>query len=1187
MVNKEFIHLFAQSATQSVKIKKIIKNLENNKEICLTGLTGSARSFIISYIVNSLNRPVFVVTPDISTALKYNNDIKLFSQKTVNFLQTQEASPYEQVWNNPAIYKEQINALNSFRSGESQILIAPSKNLLNIYLNKEFSDKNALYLKIKNSADPQDSAIKLVNLGYKRVITITDPGEFSVRGDIMDIYPISEPPVRIEFFCDEVDSIRTLNIDNQRSIKKIEGIKIEPRYKILFSEENKQNFIKNINKIKEKQLSELSENAKYTLEATIANFIESFEADSYPEGIEYFAPIVNMAGQSNFDGIFDYLPKNTIIISHESAEIYHKLNIQNEKYLNEYQKNIREGLALKLPDLLHKNPEEIIQNLNKFSALKLNSFINDYNDLSESDFAMQEEIETLPVPKFMADINKSASFAVDLRKKAYSVMIITEYPQRIIEALKDFDCPFLEIDNQVIPENIMFSREIIISKTGFSEGFILPEINLAVITDTELFNKKIKKPTLGRKLSKKEDFDYLTSLNDLKENDYIVHVKHGIGKFIGICKQEFDGQQKDYLTLEYAMGDKLHMPAEQINMLSRYRGAGTAPKMTRMGGAEWNKVKSKVKGAIADIAEQLLKVHARRAKNKGFMFETDSPWQLEMENAFPYTETPDQLQAIIDTKNDMESEKVMDRLICGDVGFGKTEIAIRAAFKAVLSGKQVAVLVPTTILAQQHYLNLLERFRPFSVKIDLLSRFKSLKEQKETIKRIITHECDLVVGTHRLLQKDIQFKNLGLLIVDEEHRFGVTHKEKIKEFKSDIDILTLSATPIPRTLNMALSGLREMSIINTPPINRAPVKTYVGGFDESLLRTALNHEIEREGQIYFLHNRVQSIYKVAEELQNTVPKARIAVAHGQMNEKALEKIMYDFGAHEYDILVCTTIIESGLDIPNVNTIIIDDADKFGLAQLYQIRGRVGRSDIQSYAYCFYRNGKILTKEAMNRLKAIKDFTTLGSGYQIALRDLEIRGIGNILGPQQHGHMLSVGFDIYCQILEETINELKGEKTEKKEPAIIDINITAFIPDEWAGDKEQKMIEYKRLADVRSSIELEFLENEWTDRFGKIPDEVKKLIKVIRLRLKASDIGILLVREAFESIRMFSNISLAEFRLLKAKLHPDIGQKLKWTASPKTSENGNSIILINNISMTNEEKLNTLEDIFNTIINFNV
>ena len=1174
MYNQEIYNIFSDLASQSAKIRKILRNLDHHQTTCLTGLTGSARSFLLSYIVNNLQHPVLLVTPDISTALKYHNEIKLFTNKITNFLFSQETSPYEQVWSDPSITEEQLKALKSFRTGEADILITPAKNLLNTYLERLKTENNSVCLKLKAPADPQETAKLLIDIGYKRVVTVVDPGEFSLRGDIMDVYPISNEPVRIEFFCEEVESIRVFNIDNQRSIRRIEEIIIEPRYNILISEEKKQLFIRKINEIKDKQIEKLSENAKYTLETTVESFIMSFEADTYTEGIEYLAPLLD----DDFSDIFDYLPEDTVIITHESIELKQKLYVQDEKYLKEYEKNINEGSALELPCLLHKKPDEVIENIGKFAALNLTSFINDEADAVE-------EMENISVPKFLADINKAAYYMTDLRNKGYSVFVTTEYPQRLVEALKEFDCHSIDIDLNTPQFFDIKSREIIISRAGFTEGFVLPEINLAVITDTELFNKKIKKPTLGKKLSKKENIDYLTSVNDLKEGDFVVHAKHGIGKFIGLCKQEIDGQEKDYLTIEYAQSDKLHMPAEQINMLSRYRGAGSAPKLTRMGGVEWTKVKNRVKGAIADIADQLLRLYAQRAKTKGFMFEADSPWQLEMENAFPYNETPDQLQSINETKTDMESEKVMDRLICGDVGFGKTEVALRATFKAILSGKQVAILVPTTILAQQHYLTFLERFRAYPVRVELLSRFRSAKEQKITVNKLLIGDCDLVVGTHRLLQKDIQFKNLGLLVVDEEHRFGVTHKEKIKEFKSEVDVLTMSATPIPRTLNMALSGLREMSIINTPPVNRTPIKTYVGHFNESLLRTAINHELEREGQVYFLHNRVQSIYKTEEDLQKLVPKARIAVAHGQMNEKVLEKIMYEFGAHEYDILICTTIIESGLDIPNANTIIIDDADKFGLAQLYQIRGRVGRSETQAYAYCFYRDGKVLSAEAKDRLKAIKDFTTLGSGYQIALRDLEIRGVGNILGQQQHGHMVSVGFDLYCQMLEESIKELKGEKIDKKEPTIIDINITAFIPDEWVGDKEQKMVEYKRLADVKSYKELVVLEDEWIDRFGKIPEEVKRLIKVIRLRLIATDIGISLVREAFESIRIFSNISSAEFRLLQNKLRPELSKKIKWTQSPKSPENFNSIILINNLALSNEEKLDILEEIFNSIINF--
>jgi len=1166
------------AASKSFKVNKIIKSLENRNTVYLTGLSGTSRSYILSHVINNLDNPVVVITSDISSSLRFYKDVNLFTDKKTAFLPSQEVSPYEQVWSDPAITEEHLKTLDSFSQKQLDVLFTPAKNLLNTYLDEKIKKEKSISLKLKTNAEPQEISAKLVDIGYKRVTTVIDPGEFSAKGDIMDIYPISHEPVRVEYFCDEIENIKIFNIDSQRSVKKTDEVLIEPRFGVVIAEKDKNVFIKKIQEASQIQEKELSETAKTTLEKTLENFLANFEADTYTEGIEYLSPLFDQ----NSGDIFSFFPENTVFIINETSEIDQKLTVQSDKFNSEYEKNISEGLALKLPKMLHIEPETVINKIYSNVGLHINSFISDdADDIEELDFQ--------PVPKFLADLEKAAYYMTDLRNKGFTVVVSSEYSTRVREALNEFSCPIINADENgaLDAKKIFNTREIVISKSGFAEGFVLPELKLAVVTDLELFNKKLKKPTLGKSLSKKENIDYLTSVNDLSEGDYVVHAKHGIGKFIGLCKQELDGQEKDYLTIEYAVSDKLYMPAEQINLLSRYRGAGSSPKLTRMGGAEWLKVKTKVKAAIADIAEQLLKIYARRAKSVGFLFEADSPWQMEMENAFPYTETPDQLTAINETKGDMESEKVMDRLICGDVGYGKTEVAIRALFKAVLSGKQAAVLVPTTILAQQHFNTLKERFAPYPVRTELLSRFRTAKDQKNTVKELLKGDCDIVVGTHRLLQKDIAFKNLGLLVIDEEHRFGVTHKEKIKEFKANVDVLTMSATPIPRTLNMALSGLREMSIINTPPVNRAPVKTYVGYYNEALLRTALNHELEREGQVYFLHNRVQTIYKVAEELQNLVPQARIAVAHGQMNEKDLEKIMYEFGANEYDILVCTTIIESGLDIPNANTIIIDDADKFGLAQLYQIRGRVGRSEIQAYAYCFYRDGKVLSQEAKDRLKAIKDFTTLGSGYQIALRDLEIRGVGNILGQQQHGHMVSVGFDLYCQLLDESIKELKGEKIDKNEQTIIDINITAFIPDEWVGDKEQKMIEYKRLADVKSYRELEFLQDEWVDRFGKIPPEVEKLVKVIRLRLKASSIGINLVREAFDTIRVFSNISFPEYRLLQTKLSPELNKLSKWTQAAKSAENGTSIILLKSQSLSNEEKLDLLEEFFNAILSFNI
>jgi len=1168
-----FQDLINKITLKSYLFSQIQKKINSNRVLYLTGLSYPARSMFISYLINSINRPILIIAPDITTSLRYSNDIQYLTESEIPYFPTQESSPYELVYSNSAVLKEQAYLLNSFNSGNVNCMIMAAKNLLNTYTSKATIEKYSVNLVKGESADPSEVIQNLVDLGYRRNNVVLDPGDFSLKGDILDIYPISEDPVRIEFFADEIENIRIFDINTQRSIRHIQNMRIKPRYKTVIKEESKQKFVDKILDFKKIQEKNISDSSQETLNVTVDNLMATLESETYFEGVEYFAPMVD----EKQDDIFDYLPANTLIIFHESIETDHKLNIQDDKYKNEYENNLNKGLSLMLPSLLHRDSNYIRTKLNKYSALNLDSFIQ------EEEYPF-ETIECTFVPKFLANLDQAASYISELRSDNYNTFIITEYPQRLESILSEWDCSSVNIDSDstIDIDKLINSKEIIISRQGFSEGFILPHLKLAVITDTELFNRKIKKPTISKTTSKKESIDFLVSLNDLHEGDYVVHANHGIGKFIGISKQNIDGQEKDYLTIEYAKNDKLHMPAEQINLLSRYRGAGTPPKLTRMGGVEWTGVKSKVKKSITNIAQDLLNLYAQRAKTEGFIYESDSPWQLEMEDAFSYTETPDQLQSIEETKADMESSKPMDRLICGDVGFGKTEVAIRAAFKAILSGKQVALLVPTTILAQQHYQTFSDRFKPYPVRIGLLSRFRTPKQQKETIKNILTGECDLIIGTHRILQKDIKFKNPGLLIIDEEHKFGVAHKEKLKMLRAQIDVLTLSATPIPRTLYMSLSGVRDMSLINTPPVNRAPIKTYVGSFNPSLVRTTIKHEMEREGQVYFVHNRVQSIYKTAKDLQDLIPEARIAIAHGQMNEKELEKIMYEFSAYQHDVLVCTAIIESGLDIPNVNTIIIDDADRFGLAQLYQLRGRVGRTETQAYAYCLYRPNKLLTEEAKDRLKAIKDFNILGSGYQIALRDLEIRGVGNILGAEQHGQMLAVGFDMYCNLLDEAMQELQGIKTQKIEPPIVDINITAYIPDEWVGDKEQKMLEYKRLADVQSIEELILIEDEWQDRFGSIPDVVQRLFKIIKIRLTATDIGINMVREAEGCIRISTDYDMIEWKKYQSKLSKDIARRIRWTNAPISFNSGVSILILNNSGLLPEEQLNILEELFYNI-----
>ncbi len=727
------------------------------------------------------------------------------------------------------------------------------------------------------------------------------------------------------------------------------------------------------------------------------------------------------------------------------------------------------------------------------------------------------------------------------------------------------------------------ANAIYVSRHGFLHGFVLEEIALAVITDAELFGLKRKPATYRRPMADKSS-ERFASIADLKVGDYVVHIKHGIGQFIGVQRISVDKEQREYLTVQYSGEDRLYVPVDQINLLSRYRGAGdAAPRLSRLGGAEWESTKRRVKRSVKQVAEDLVNLYAMRAKQQGFTCLPDTPWQFEMEEAFPFEETPDQWQAIVDTKRDLESIKPMDRLICGDVGFGKTEVAIRSVFKSVMSGKQVAVLVPTTILAQQHFNTLTERFAPYPVKVGLLSRFRTATEQKQVIDRLAIGECDVVVGTHRMLQKDIRFKDLGLVIIDEEQRFGVAHKEKLKQLRVMVDVLTMSATPIPRTLHMALTGARDMSLINTPPTNRAPIKTFVGEYKLPLVRTAILHELERGGQVYFVHNRVESIETMTNEIRQLVPEARIAIGHGQMQERDLENVMLDFASQQYDILVCTTIIESGLDIPNVNTIIINEADKLGLAQMYQLRGRVGRSEVQAYAYCLYKPDKALSETAQNRLKAIREFTSLGSGYQIALRDMEIRGVGNILGAEQHGHMISVGFDLYCKLLEESVAELKGEAKSIEADTQIDLNITAYLPETYIADNEQRLIEYKRLADVKTERQLSILLDEWKDRFGNPPQEAQQLASIVKLRLLASQAQVTAIKSDMQGIRLAVDFRLQQWLPIQARLPKHLGSKTTYKPGTAGGHGAMPYVLLKTAAMTKAEQLDLLMELINAMV----
>ncbi len=1086
-------------------------NVKNSIPFEVTGLTSVLRLYLAIKAGEYSKKDVLFITSSEQSALKYKNDFSKLFEEDAEVFPFQDISLYEAVGSNKYNYSEQVEVLLN----KPKIVIAPVKSLLEKFPKEDFYKNNSICIKVGDEIDTKKFAKKLTNLGYKRATMVTDIQEFSIRGDIIDVYSLDKFPVRIELWGDEVVDIRYFNNETQKSVEKIKEAVLMPIYKFIAPEKT-----------------------------------EFSDEEGYFEGIEVYQSYFN----PDLVTVFDYF-KDYIIVCDETSEIYAKYEYLDKNADEQLEENLKSELIKKLKIKNHQTYDEFEKNMARFMRVGLDNFI-------EANSMELIEFNTQPVRNFSINPDDAAQFILD--NPDYNIVISTDYPDRVNEILTE----------RGVCKDIEYIQSIT------SHGCILDDFKTIIITDRELFNKRNKEVTSSRKSYYKEKAEYIESINDIQEGEYVVHNIHGVGIYKGLTQQEIDGQLKDYLTIEYASNDKLHIPAEQINLLCRYRGSGSVkPKLSRMGGKDWDNTKAKVKKEVEQVAYDLLRLYARRKMQKGIQFLPDTNWQVEMEDAFEYTETPDQMRAIVEVKSDMESENPMDRLVCGDVGFGKTEVAMRAIFKAVTSGKQAAVIVPTTILALQHFQTMSERFSPFGVKVELLSRFRTSKEQKETVKHLATGECDVVIGTHRLLQNGIVFKDLGLLVIDEEHRFGVRHKEKLKQLRENIDIITMSATPIPRTLYMSLSGIKDMSVINTPPKNRLPIKTYVGAWNENMARNAIIHELDREGQVFYLYNRVETIEEFKFRLQQLVPNARIAVGHGQMDEKQLEQVIVDFSNHEYDILLATTIIENGIDIPNANTMIVHDADRFGLAQLYQLRGRVGRSQRQAYCYCFYNHTKTMTKEAVQRLKAIKEFTTLGSGYQIALRDVEIRGIGNILGTKQHGHMINVGFDTYCQLLEETVHELQGEHIENKVDTIVDINVTAFIPDEWVGSKEQKMIEYKRLADVKNNVELDYITEEWKDRFSKPPESVENLIKLIKIRLAATDVGISLIRETPENIRIYTPYTSMEWKLIQAQLPSEILKRIKFMQAPPSCQEGISILLLNNSYMNFDEIFNILTDLF--------
>lgn len=1077
-------------------VKAVLDGIEANlSEQLVSGLSGSARPLLLATIYEQTKRPQLVVTNNLYQAQKLYEDLSaLVGEDEVFLYSINDLISSEVAVASPEMKGQRIEVLNHWSNRLTGIVITPVAGLRRLLPPKEVWKRSQITFEVGVDIDLSDKLTQLVEAGFERVDMVSAPGQFSLRGGIIDIYPLTEEfPVRIELFDTEIDSIRYFDVDSQRSKEKTGIIKVGPAQEfILF----KEHFINGAKELSDRLSSTLmnvkNTKLKESMREQITHEIGKLKQNIYFD--EMYKYMSLYYGQST--SLIDYVPSNGLLFVDEISRVQ-EMDTNLEKEEAEWQTSLLGQGAIVSKLQLSKRFEDIIEK-KPFPLIYLSLFLRHVSQTNPKNII---NFNCKSVQNFHGQLHLLKSEVERWHKMKYKVVILVadeERAKRVNNILEDY-----EIQSEVIDKLNHFGNEYCQITSGLlATGFELPMQKLVVLTEEEIFTKKTRKPQRKQKLSNAER---IKSYSELKIGDLVVHINHGIGKYLGIKTLEINDIHKDYLHITYAGNDKLFVPVEQIDQIQKYVGSeDKEPKIYALGGNDWKKVKTKVQKSVEDIADDLIKLYAEREATKGYAFSKSGSEQREFESSFPYQETEDQLRCIQEIMEDMEKERPMDRLLCGDVGYGKTEVAIRAAFKAIMDGKQVAFLVPTTILAQQHYETVRERFAGYPINIGILNRFKSKKMQTETIKGLNKGTVDIVIGTHRLLSKDIQYKDLGLLIIDEEQRFGVTHKEKIKQLKTNIDVLTLTATPIPRTLHMSMLGVRDLSVIETPPENRFPIQTYVVEFNESLVREAIERELSRGGQVYFLYNRVDEIAQMAERVSAMVPDAKVSVAHGQMKETELETVMLDFLEGNSDVLVTTTIIETGVDIPNVNTLIVYNADRMGLSQLYQLRGRVGRSNRVAYSYFTYQKDKVLTEVAEKRLQAIKEFTELGSGFKIAMRDLSIRGAGNLLGSQQHGFIDSVGFDFYSQMLKEAIDERKGISKEEQKPINIevDLKVDAYIPEKFISDSRQKIDMYKRFKIIQTLKDILELQDEMIDRFGNYPEEVEYLFKISKIKVLA-------------------------------------------------------------------------------------
>ncbi|WP_066426671.1 transcription-repair coupling factor [Anabaena sp. 4-3] len=1085
---------------------ELLSKLHRQQDLRLNGIPRLPKGLVASALAQNSQRNLLVVCATLEEAGRAYAQLEAMGWETVHFYPTSEASPYEpfdpeteMTWGQMQVladlgtgdWEERENRANTQSSipnnGTPRLLaIVATVGALQPHLPPpDAFTPLCLTLKRGMEFDLDTFSEKITLLGYERVPLVETEGQWSRRGDIVDVFPVSsELPVRLEWFGDEIEQIREFDPNTQRSaLDKVAQITLTPT---------------SFTPIILDALKDSPEFQKFKAELTSDSELATDDS-THIEGSRRFLGLA-------FDqpaSILDYLPEDTLIAIDEPEQCH----AHSDRWVENAEEQWSLGTgeyelgSLQLPKI-HRSFDDCLGDVTRFKTLYL-------SELAEENGGIN--LASRPVPVTPHQFAKLADTLRQERDRNFSIWLISAQPSRSVSLLQEHDCPAQFIPNprdyQAIDKQQINHVPVALKYSGLAEleGFILPTYRLVVVTDREFFGQhSLATPSYIRKRRKAASKQ--VDPNKLRPGDYVVHKSHGIGKFVKLESLTINDETRDYIVVQYADGI-LRVAADQVGSLSRFRSTGDkAPELHKMTGKAWENTKNRVRKAIKKLAVDLLKLYAARSQQQGYAYPQDMPWQEEMEDSFPYQATTDQLKAVQDVKRDMESDRPMDRLVCGDVGFGKTEVAIRAIFKAVTSGKQAALLAPTTILTQQHYHTLKERFAPYPVNIGLLNRFRTAEERRDIQKRLATGELDVVVGTHQLLGKGVNFKDLGLLVIDEEQRFGVNQKEKIKTLKTQIDVLTLSATPIPRTLYMSLSGIREMSLITTPPPTRRPIQTHLSPMNSDTIRSAIRQELDRGGQVFYVVPRVEGIEETTGKLREMIPGGRFAIAHGQMDESELESTMLTFSNGEADILVCTTIIESGLDIPRVNTILIEDAHRFGLSQLYQLRGRVGRAGIQAHAWLFYPKQRVLSDAARQRLRAIQEFTQLGSGYQLAMRDMEIRGVGNLLGAEQSGQMEAIGFDLYMEMLEEAIREIRGQEIPKVDDTQIDLNLTAFIPADYIPDVDQKMSAYRAVAAAKSKEELTQIAGEWSDRYGNLPVPANQLLRVMELKQLAKKLG---------------------------------------------------------------------------------